>query len=259
LQFTAAYDIKNVGFRDASYVFRPSSIYDIDPAIGGASTYGLAEYSAFYSKYRVYSSKISLHFSNTDLEGIIVSITPSTVNPGNNMSDVGPYLSNPLTRFKSVGGYQGSSAGFLSHYATTQQMSGVTTTAEDGYTSLVTTNPVENWYWVICLAKAGVSTITNGVSMIVKIETTVHFFDRKVLTTTLSQFRGNVDPPTTFPPPMPVYLTNPPAPDRNVAVVSDPEPRPNGSTGPSGPVYKTKSSATGRSTAVVSPKEDPEH
>lgn len=209
LQFTGIYDIKNVGFRDASYVFRPSSIYDVDPAIGGASSYGLAEYAQFYKKYRVFSSKISLQMTNTDLEGIIISITPSTDNPGKNMSDIGPYISNPLTKFRTIGGYQGNSAGTMSHYCTTQQIAGVTTTAEDGYSSLTTTNPLENWYWVICAAKAGVSTISNGVSMLVKIEMTVHFYDRKVLATILSA-HTNVDAPDTFPPPIPVYLTTPP-------------------------------------------------
>lgn len=210
LQFGATYDIKNVGFRDASYVFRPSSVYDIDPAIGGASCYGLTEYSQFYEKYRVVSSKISLHMSNTDLEGVIVSITPSTSNPGNNMSDVTPFIANPLSKFKSLAGYQGSASGTLTHYCTTQQISGVATTAEDGYSALVTTNPLENWYWVIVLAKAGVSTLTNGISVLVRIETTVHFYDRKTFTTALSAHKGNVSDPASFPPPMPVYMVNPP-------------------------------------------------
>lgn len=222
LQFTGAYDIKNVGFRDASYVFRPSSPYDVDPAIGGASSYGLAEYANFYSKYRVYSSKITLHMSNTDLEGVIVSLTPSTLNPGNNMSDIGPYISNPLTKFRPIGGYQGNSASTLTHFCTTQRMSGVATTAEDGYSSLVTTNPIENWFWVICLSKAGVSTLSNGVSLVVKIEMTVHFYDRKTLATTLYRHVTRADPPAVFPPPIPVYLTTPPAASFAPAVVSTP-------------------------------------
>lgn len=211
LQFTGAYDLNNAGFKDAGYVFRPTSPYDVDPSIGGASSYGLAEYANFYSKYRVYSSKISLYLNNTEQEGSVISITPSTDNPGLNPSDIGPYISNPLTKFRPIGGFQGNSAAVLSHYMTTQRMAGVSTTAEDGYSSLVTTNPVENWYWIICLVKTGLSNLTYGASMVVKIEMTVHFYDRKTLATTLYRHPSTSAQGVPFPPPIPVYLTTPPS------------------------------------------------
>lgn len=212
LQFTEIYNVKNVGFRDAAYVFRPSSAFDVDPALGGATAYGLTEYANFYSKYRVFASKITLQMTNTDLEGVTVGITPSTTNPGNNPSDISPFISNPLTKFRTIGGFQGNSAGVLEHNMTTQRMSGVATTAEDGYSALVNANPVENWFWVISLVKGGVSTITNGVSILVKIEMTVHFYDRKILPAILKVREAALDPPDTFPPPIPVYITQPPTP-----------------------------------------------
>lgn len=223
LQFTGAYDLNNVGFKDASYVFRPSSPYDVDPSIGGASSYGLSEYSNFYSKYRVYSSKITLHMTNTEQEGSVISITPSTTNPGNNVSDIGPYISNPLTKFRPIGGFQGNSAATLSHFCTTQKMSGVTTTAEDGYSSLVSTNPVENWYWVVCLTKSGLSNLTYGTALLVKIEMTVHFYDRKTLNTTLYRHVRGEEQSSSFPPPIPVYLTSPPPPQAAHAPVLAPQ------------------------------------
>lgn len=222
LQWTAAYTITNAGFKDAAYVLRPSSIYDVDPAIGGAKAYGLTEYSEFYSKYRVFSSAITVYATNLELEGTTVFITPSTTNPGNNMTDIGPYISNPLTKFRIISGYQGNASSTVSHYMTTQRMAGVQTTAEDGYSALVSTNPVENWYWVIGLAKAGIINFTNGVSMIIKVECTVHFYDRKVLEATLSKVHTNQAEPTSYPPPIPVYLTNAPVPPAPLR--SDPTP-----------------------------------
>jgi len=222
LQWTEIYNLRNVGFRDAALVFRPSSAFDVDPALGGAIAYGFTEYAQFYSKYRVFSSRISLNMTNTDLEGITVGITPSTLNPGNNPADLSPYISNPLTKFRTIGGFQGNSAGFLSHAMSTQKMSGVTTTAEDGYSSLTTTNPVENWFWVISGVKGGVSTITNGVSILVKIEITCHFYDRRILPAVLGQRTSSLAEPAPFPPPIPVYITNPPPPP--VYITNSPSP-----------------------------------
>lgn len=76
LTYASTLIMNNAGFKDAAYILRPSSIYDVDPAIGGASAFGLAEFSQFYGRYKVYSSNVSLHVSNLESSQSPFSLFP---------------------------------------------------------------------------------------------------------------------------------------------------------------------------------------
>lgn len=213
LQFVAHFQWYASSAKEANYVFRPSSPFDVDPATGGASAYGFTEYSNFYFRYRTHSSSITVDASNLDTEGTCLYVVPSSDNPGNNLSNAAIYFTNPACRYKMLGPYQGNAAGRVKHHITTRQIVGVDGDALDAYSSLCTANPSSNWYWVVGLLKTAPSNMTYGAAFIVKIKMDVEFFDRRTLATQLESFH-KVAPvgtsPAPFPPPQAVYIVEPP-------------------------------------------------
>lgn len=212
LTFASTIQMNNAGFKDAAYVLRPSSVYDVDPALGGASAYGLAEFSQFYSRYKVHSSVLSINVANLEVEPITVFLTPSLDNPGNNPSDIGPWFASTATRMRSLGAYNGNGASSLRHSFATQQLTGVDFYAEDAYAAPVNNNPASNTYWVIGAVKAGPSNFTSGlgVAIVLKLTLTVHFYGRKPLASPAATFHHHADEPSTYPLPIPVYMVSPP-------------------------------------------------
>lgn len=188
-----------------NYGFRPSSIYDVDPSIGGASCYGYAEYLPFYSSYRVYSSSIEIFASNLELEGANLFVLATPQNPGNNVADLSPYYAHPRARYLPLGPYTGNGSGRLSASCTTRAISGVTTLAADEYTSEFGTNPANNWFWTIGAIKT-TNNFSYGIDMTVKIKITVDLFDRKVVQTGLAMLHRIPAGVSAYPPPIPVYM-----------------------------------------------------
>ncbi len=200
---------------DANIRFRPSSIYDVDPTVGGSSYYGFTEMAAFYTKYKVISSSITVMGANRDGEASIVYVLPVTSDPGVNVADPARYYMNPLARKRTAAMYQATPVYRVTAHATTKSLSGVSTTADDNYTADVGANPTDNWYWFIGLRYIGASTMTYGVSYDVEIKTQVDLFDRKVLSDPaylLPKPQPSIaNPGPTFPPPIPVYNVPPPS------------------------------------------------
>lgn len=211
LTFATTINLNNAGFKDAVYVLRPTSVYDVDPALGGASAYGLAEFSQFYERYKVHSSVIQVDVGNLDSEPTSFFLTPSLTNPGNNPSDIGPWFASTAMRKCALGAFSANSTRSLRHSYATQTLSGVDFFAEDGYASAVNNNPTLNTYWILGAVKAGPSNFTFGVALVVKLVLTVHFYGRKPLASPAATIHRRAIE-TIYPPPMPVYITNPPTP-----------------------------------------------
>ncbi len=212
LTFATTLVLNNAGFKDAAYILRPTSIYDVDPAIGGASAFGLAEFSQFYERYKVQKSSLSLHASNLESEGVTIFLTPSLDNPGNNPSDLGPWFASTVTKMRPLGAFGANSSATLRHSYATQTLSGVDFYAEDDYAASVTANPAKNTYWMIGLVKAGPSNFSYGVSIVLKMVITVHFYGRKPLASpSLSIHRPDAETED-YPPPIPVYMVPAPLP-----------------------------------------------
>ena len=215
LRYSTKLILNDATSADANIRFRPSSIYDVDPTVGGSSYYGFTEISAFYHKYKVFKSKLTIMGANRDAEAHTVYILPISTDPGANVSDPARYYMNPLSKKRVVGSYQAVSTFKLSKSATTQSLSGVTTAAEDPYTADVGSNPTDNWYWFIGTRHLGASTMTYGIAIDIEIQTFVDLFDRKVLsdpsylsTPKAQTIQSHQSSP--YPMPIPVYNVPPP-------------------------------------------------
>lgn len=211
MDHTSTLRLNSAGAKFSNYVFRPSSIYDVDPSIGGATCYGYTEYEPFYTSYRVYASTIQVFCSNLEAEGNNVFLLASETSPGNNVADLSPYFAHPRARYLPLGPYQGNAAGRLSASCTTQAISGVSTFAADEYTGVFGSSPANNWFWIIGTYKAG-NNLVYGVDLVVKIKITVDLFDRKIVTTGLTKLHQVPADAQGFPPPIPVYMVSPPIP-----------------------------------------------
>lgn len=214
LTFATTLQINNAGFKDAAYVLRPSSVYDVDPAIGGASAFGLAEFSQFYSRYKVHSSVLTINIGNLEPEPVTVFLTPSLDNPGNNPSDIGPWFASTVTRMKSLGPYNGNGAASLRHSFVTQALTGVDFYADDAYAAPVNNSPASNTYWILGAVKTGPNNFSTGlgVAVVLKMVITVHFYGRKPLVSPAAKIHRVSDETALSPPPIPVFMVAPPTP-----------------------------------------------
>lgn len=102
-----------------SVVFRPTSYFDFDPAVGGPSFGGYTQLALIYDRYRVLAFKVVIDWVNLETDGVTVSaeaIADSTTPPTGTATDytehaiesanwsrnmtLGPVSANPKGRMK---------------------------------------------------------------------------------------------------------------------------------------------------------------
>jgi hypothetical protein len=164
--------------------YRPTSAYDVDPLLGSTATPGFNEWAAFYSNYRVTMSKIRIRFSNAStLQGALVVICPLNADPGASPSGatVSSWIESPYSKHDIVG-TAGSSPTTLTCEMSTEKLFGSKMVYfDDNFTSLVTTNPVNNWYWGLGAIGPLAPASTQNIQTLIDIELGVEFFSRKIL------------------------------------------------------------------------------
>lgn len=167
---------------NASLRYRPTSAFDTDPNLGSAAVPGFTELAAFYSAYRVTTSKATIRFVNPSATvGIQVVLLPLNQDPGasppSSTTDFWP--ANPYA-IKKLLGCGGSRAETLSCTMSTEKIFGSKMVYfDDAFSSAVTTNPTNNWYWAIGIIAPVATTVT--ITLEISIDMGVEFFNRKVL------------------------------------------------------------------------------
>lgn len=164
--------------------YRPSSAFDIDPLLGSTATPGFTELAAFYSNYRVTSSRCKFIFSNTSsVQGCVVVVLPLNVDPGStpSLATVQSWIEQPYAKIKCCGN-SGSPAVTISSDMSTEKIFGSKMVyLDDNFQSLVTTNPVNNWYWAVGAMSPLAPASAQTVNVLIDIEIGVEFFSRKAL------------------------------------------------------------------------------
>lgn len=169
-----------------SYRYRPTSVYDIDPSIGGTTVAGFAELAAFYNYYRVHSSSIKVHFVNQDTATApLIIVLPLNNDPGSGPSaaTIQSWQMNPYSHFKLLSAKGGMDRGVVFNHITTEKFVGSRAVRfDDSYASAVTTIPSNNWFWGVGVLSEGGVNFTNGLTFQVLLSVRVEFYDRKELT-----------------------------------------------------------------------------
>lgn len=165
--------------------YRPTSAFDVDPLLGSTATPGFSEWAAFYSNYRVTSSRAQFRFNNTStVQGAMCVLVPLNVDPGASpgVATINTYIENPYCKVKTMG-LSGSPSVTLTSSMSTEKIFGSKMVYfDDNFQSLVTTNPTNNWYWAVGvlspLAPVGSPQLIN---VYIDIEMGIEFFSRKIL------------------------------------------------------------------------------
>jgi hypothetical protein len=164
--------------------FRPTNAFDVDPLLGGTSMPGFAEFAAIYSAYRVTWSRIKARFTaGTGSLPTQVVLLPTNFDLGStpSVATVTALPDQSYSQSKLLG-LAGSPSILLQKEMSTEKIYGSKQVYfDDNFSSLVTTGPVNNWYWnisgIIPSAASSASIIYVECNMDVGIE----FFDRKIL------------------------------------------------------------------------------
>lgn len=164
--------------------YRPTSAFDIDPILGSTATPGFSELAAFYSNYRVTSSSMRLEANNSSTaSGALIVLCPLNQDPGASPTDavVQSWIEQPYAMVKAIG-TAGSPAVVISKMMSTEKIFGSKMVYfDDNFQSLVTTNPVNNWYWGIGAIVPIPAAAAQTINCLIEINIGCEFFSRKIL------------------------------------------------------------------------------
>lgn len=174
-----------IGAATFGYRYRPTAAFDIDPSFGSTATPGFSELAAFYSNYRVTSSKFKVEATNqSTAQGALITMVPLNQDPGASpaVGVVNSWIEQPYSVVKSLG-LAGSPPTILEKTMSTEKIFGSKMVYfDDNFTSLTTTNPTNNWYWGLgVITPAVVATTPVLINTLIEIYIGVEFFSRKVL------------------------------------------------------------------------------
>jgi hypothetical protein len=162
--------------------YRPSAAYDVDPVAASTATPGFSEFSSFYNNYRVTCSRATIRFVNPSAAvGAQVVLCPLNADPGASVASptVAAWVSNPYAKTKLLG-CGGSKSETLSCFMSTEKIYGSKMVYnDDNFSSLVSTVPVNNWYWGLGVLIPSIGTVSITTDII--IEMGIEFYSRKML------------------------------------------------------------------------------
>lgn len=176
-----------IGTQVIAYRFRPTSAYDIDPLLGGTSMPGFVELQNLYSSYRVSSSTLKVEANSVDAtRASTIVVVPLNNDPGAapTQATVQSWVANPYAIYKA-NGTAGASTTSIRHRMSTEKIFGsLSVYFDDNFASLVTTSPVNNWYWAVgIITPAAIATTAYNINVLTDLEMDVEFFNRVPLIT----------------------------------------------------------------------------
>lgn len=164
------------------FVFRGNGAFDPDAAAGGQQPLGFDQWSAFYRRYRVIGSKVTIEgVANSAISaGIgIVPIHTNTLYTNRDEAAEAAYEKSVI-----VGQANSTNYAKLTHSMTTAVMRGAPvnlTRYEEDYNALISANPTKEWYWHTYAYGIGGSGLSFTVDLEVKVEYDIEFYDRQTL------------------------------------------------------------------------------
>lgn len=178
--------ITSPGNAHASFRYRPSAAYDVNPLFGSTAMVGFNELAALYNKYRVHGAKINIVATNQEAFSNSLTVVPLNSDPGAapSLGTVLAWQMSPFATRKVFAAKGGMDRLVISKYMSTKKIVGSNATKyEENYASAVNTVPVDNWYFAIGVTAMGNNTLTSaGVQFDVKMVVYVEFYDRAFLT-----------------------------------------------------------------------------
>lgn len=165
-------------------VFRGNSIFDPDFSGVGGQAMGHDEWAAFYRRYRVVGSSVTVETEARATESVTPVIVP--MNTNTLLSSPQTYLEAAYANKGQAIRASGDSSSSLYSYMRTNQIRGGPRDLvqyEADLSALMSTNPVQQWYWqVVFYNNGGALTPIEG-SATITIKYFVELYDRETLLT----------------------------------------------------------------------------
>lgn len=138
--------------------FRGNSVYDPDATGLGVQPYGFDEYSALFSGYIVYASKIKVRFATTGAYKVIMSLLPLTSSSltYDDPSDLRAVVGSQQRVLDNVTGFTRSN--YMRAYWTTRKAYPGYSPRDSVFAASTTANPTAQWYWWIVADSADIAT-----------------------------------------------------------------------------------------------------
>jgi len=188
--------------------YRGTSVFDPRTAAGGTQPEGFDLFALVYSSYRVLASKCEIEIcsNSTGVAPITIILVPLNADPtGASAAQVVSFVGNPYAKTKmfSPGGPPQKLTCSMSD---ARIFGSEMVNSDDNFASLVSTNPVNNFFYAVCMYITAAYTATQPYALNVYLEYKVQFYDRFALADTLmlmdrlNQIRSKSVIPTEVPP-----------------------------------------------------------
>lgn len=175
-----------------SVVYRPTSYFDFDPAVGGPSFGGYTQYAAMYNRYRVLAFKYSVHFTNLEADTVIVSCQALTDAIGGGTPPTGtatdytePAIENNamLSRWTTLGPTAASPQRTLKGFIKSKTVWSTPEVYNDAsWAANAGASPVANTWLRIAARRANGSALSTGIQFVLKV-TSYGYWDQNILST----------------------------------------------------------------------------
>jgi len=173
--------ISSATLTGVNQVLSASNAYDVDPLFASTALAGFTEWGALYRFYRVQQSILTIDFSNLQsTEAWAIYLGPANLNLGTGLTSAQAtsFMSQPTTLYAQIGTSTGNSDKRLTHRYSTSKFAGAYVAgAVDPYVGPTSgaTAPTNQWYWIFGIL--GGIAATSGVSITVKLECEIEFFE----------------------------------------------------------------------------------
>jgi hypothetical protein len=169
--------------------YQPSGAYP-DPLDSGTPYNQFGQFAAFYSSYRILSSKIKVELVNTSPDSVVqLTVLPTNLDPGATPTS-GYILDMRLQSYAKsrMASAVGGPVTVINHKMSTERIYGNPMVRyDDKFASTIANNPENMWFWVISLYTLALIPSTTPILLNIFIDSEIEFYDRRfVLDSSLS-------------------------------------------------------------------------
>lgn len=178
-QSTAHSPLNNAGATFASVRFRPSSAFDVDPALGGTSMPGFNEIAGIYGRYRCLRFKIEATAVNLETFPLNFIVFVSNFDLGNNYSQVQSQFGNTFSKYRYLSPQGGMDrATIRSPYWSIAEIVGTDAPLVDtDFSASISGSPINNTFVNVAIWSGNATALVNGVGLQIVITGEYKFYE----------------------------------------------------------------------------------
>lgn len=178
-QSTAHSPLNNAGATFASVRFRPSSAFDVDPALGGTSMPGFNEVAGIYGRYRCLRFRADVTGVNLEANPVNMIVFMSNFDLGNNYSQVQSQFGNTFSRYRYLSPQGGMDRATIRTpwWSITEYVGSDAPMVDTDFSASISSSPTNNTFLNIGVWTGNANTLVNGVGMQIVIVGEYKFYE----------------------------------------------------------------------------------